>query len=236
MFKLSSRELVQMMAERGIALAHTTILRWVQRYVPGFEKRWRRYALPVGDSRRVDETYLKVRGQWIYLYRAVDKTGRTVDFLLSKKRNMGAAQAVLFPGDEAARRTAGDHPGRLRRLAPGGRQTQGGWKLAVLRAGTLQQVPQQCGGARPPADKATNPADARVQALRDRGRDDPRHLSWRRKSRNTNTTSNPSPAKAPPLRKSGPRYWPLKIRKPFAREKHTLNEICTRTLRRCRRN
>ena len=58
-FKLSSRDLVQMMAERGIALSHTNILRWVQRYVPEFEKRWNRYARPVGDSWRVDETYLK---------------------------------------------------------------------------------------------------------------------------------------------------------------------------------
>ena len=91
-FKLSSRDLVQMMAERGIVLAHTTILRWVQRYVPDFEKRWSRYALPVGNSWRVDETYLKVKGQWAYLYRAVDKQGRTVDFLLSKKRDVAAAQ------------------------------------------------------------------------------------------------------------------------------------------------
>jgi transposase-like protein len=91
-FKLSSRDLVQMMAERGIILVHTTILRWVQRYVPEFEKRWSRYALPVGDSWRVDETYLKVRGQWVYLYRAVDKAGRTVDFLLSKTRDIAAAK------------------------------------------------------------------------------------------------------------------------------------------------
>src|SRR5919202_3783584 len=81
-FKLSSRDLVQMLAERGIALAHTTILRWVQRYVPDFEKRWKRYALPVGDSWRVDETYLKIRGPWVYLYRAVDKAGRTIDLRL----------------------------------------------------------------------------------------------------------------------------------------------------------
>src|SRR6266852_7475328 len=74
-FKLSSRDLVQMMAERGIALAHTTILRWVQRYVPDFEKRWNQYARAVGDSWRVDETYIKVKGQWVYLYRAVDKQG-----------------------------------------------------------------------------------------------------------------------------------------------------------------
>src|SRR3954453_13501944 len=81
-----------MMAERGIALTHTTLLRWVQRYVPEFEKRWHRYARPVGDSWRVDETYIKVRGQWVYLYRAVDKAGRTVDFLLSKRRDVSAAQ------------------------------------------------------------------------------------------------------------------------------------------------
>ena len=91
-FKLSSRDLVQMMADRGIALAHTTILRWVQRYVPEFEKRWSRYARPVGDSWRVDETYIKVRGQWVYLYRAVDREGRTVDFLLSKRRDVMAAK------------------------------------------------------------------------------------------------------------------------------------------------
>jgi transposase-like protein len=91
-FKLSSRDLVQMMAERGITLTHTTILRWVQRYVPEFEKRWSRYARPVGDSWRVDETYLKIKGQWVYLYRAVDNAGRTVDFLLSKRRDVATAK------------------------------------------------------------------------------------------------------------------------------------------------
>ena len=76
-FKLSFRDLVQMMAERGITLSHTTILRWVQQYVLEFEKRWNHYAQPVGDSWRVDETYIKVKDQWVYLYRAVDKQGRT---------------------------------------------------------------------------------------------------------------------------------------------------------------
>jgi transposase-like protein len=62
------------------------------RYVPEFEKRWNRYALPLGNSWRVDETYIKVRGQWVYLYRAVDKEGRTVDFLLSRRRDIVAAK------------------------------------------------------------------------------------------------------------------------------------------------
>jgi transposase-like protein len=91
-FRLSSRDLVEMMSERGIALAHTTIPRWVQRYVPEFEKRWNQYARPVGGSWRCDETYIKVKGRWTYLYRAVDKQGRTVDFLLSERRDVAAAK------------------------------------------------------------------------------------------------------------------------------------------------
>jgi transposase-like protein len=64
----------------------------VQHYVPDFEQRWQVYARPVGNSWRVDETYIKVKGQWVYLYRAVDKAGRTVDFLLSRRRDMAAAK------------------------------------------------------------------------------------------------------------------------------------------------
>ena len=67
-YKLSFRDLTEMMAERGLSLAHTTIMRWIQCYVPEFEKRWNRFARPAGRSWRVAETYVKIRGRWSYLY------------------------------------------------------------------------------------------------------------------------------------------------------------------------
>src|SRR5215211_6663335 len=91
-YKLSYRDLVEMMAERGVDVSHTTILRWVQRFVPEFERRWRHYVRPVGTSWRVDETYIRVKGRWTYLYRAVDSRGQTIDFLLSAKRDAEAAK------------------------------------------------------------------------------------------------------------------------------------------------
>src|ERR1700722_3175952 len=81
-YRLSYRDLVAMMAERDLKVSHTTILRWVLRYVPEYEKRWARYARPVKPSWRMDETVVSVRGGHHYLYRAVDRDGQSVDHLL----------------------------------------------------------------------------------------------------------------------------------------------------------
>ena len=85
-----------MMTECGVAVDHSTIYRWVQRFAPEMEKRLRwQWRWPRSRSWRIDETYVKVRGQWAYLYRALDKLGNTIDFYLSATRNTKAAKRFL---------------------------------------------------------------------------------------------------------------------------------------------
>ncbi|PEJ84966.1 IS6 family transposase [Bacillus toyonensis] len=94
-YNLSFRDLVEMMEERGLSLAHTTIMRWVHQYGPELNKRIRKHLKPTNDSWRVDETYLKIKGKKMYLYRAVDSEGNTIDFYLSQRRNAKAAKRFL---------------------------------------------------------------------------------------------------------------------------------------------
>ena len=94
-FKLSYRDLAQIMGQMGVTVAPCTILRWVIRYSPDLAECWRHLARPVGRSWRCDETYNEVGGQWMYLYRAVDERGRTVQWHLSRTRDMAAAKAFF---------------------------------------------------------------------------------------------------------------------------------------------
>ncbi|MCX8965521.1 IS6 family transposase [Erwinia psidii] len=90
-YSLSLRNLEEMMAERGITVDHSTLHRWVIRLVPHLDKAFRRHKRTVGRRRRMDETYIRVRGQWKYLYRAVDTDAQTIDFLRTVKRDAAAA-------------------------------------------------------------------------------------------------------------------------------------------------
>ena len=95
-YPISYRDLESMMTERGVAVDHSTIYRWVQRFAPEMEKRLRwQWRWPRSSSWRVDETYVKVRDKWAYLYCAVDKFGNTIDFYLSATCNTKAAKRFL---------------------------------------------------------------------------------------------------------------------------------------------
>ena len=94
-YPISYRQLEEMMEERGVEVDHSTLNRWVLKYVPLLDQAFRVRKRRVGGSWRMDETYVRIRAQWKYLYRAVDKAGNTVDFLLTAKRDRKAALRFL---------------------------------------------------------------------------------------------------------------------------------------------
>ena len=91
-FPISYRDLAAMLADRGVMVDHTTLSRWVKAYATTLERRIRKHLRPCNGSWRVDETYIRVKGVWTYLYRAVDSLGQTIDFHLSVRRNAAAAK------------------------------------------------------------------------------------------------------------------------------------------------
>jgi transposase-like protein len=105
-YGISYRDLAEMMSERGVEVDPSTLFRWVQCYAPEIEKRVRPYQGPRSGSWRVDETYVRVGGKWRYLFRAVDKHGQLIDFMLSDRRNTSAAYRFL----RGAVKTMGDYP------------------------------------------------------------------------------------------------------------------------------
>ena len=94
-YSLSLRDVEELLTERGLPADHTTIWRWVQRYGPELEQRLRSHLKPTNKSWRVDETYIRVKGRWCYLYRAIDSAGATIDFLLSALRDADAAKRLF---------------------------------------------------------------------------------------------------------------------------------------------
>ena len=106
-FSLSYRDVEELLAERGLHADHVTVWRWVQRYAPEMERRLRSRLKPTNNSWRVDETYIRVKGKWVYLYRAVDSTGATIDFfcrLNATQRPLSASSPKRWAGRTIRRR------------------------------------------------------------------------------------------------------------------------------------
>jgi transposase-like protein len=114
-YNLSLRDLEEMMAERGISVDHATVHRWTVHYAPLLLEQFNRLKRPVSGRWHIDETYIKVRGQWRYLYRAIDSIGNTVEFWFSERRNLTAAKRFL--------RKALKRHGRPERIVIDGSQT-----------------------------------------------------------------------------------------------------------------
>jgi transposase-like protein len=151
-FSLSYREVEELLAERGLYADHVTVWRWVQRYAPEMEQRLRSRLKPTNDSWRVDETYIRVKGKWVYLYRAVDSEGATIDFLLSAKRDTVAAKRFLAKALGGANHT---HPRVINTdkdaaYPPAHRTTQGRSSSGGRLPSSTRAVSQQCFGTGSP--------------------------------------------------------------------------------------
>jgi putative transposase len=128
-YGLSLRNLEEMMAERSISVDHATIHRWIVRYSPELLEQFNRRKRAVTGRWHMDETYIKVRGRWMYLYRAVDSNGDTVEFWFSEKRNLAAGKRFL--------RKALKRHGRPERIVIDGSQTN---REAILACGTIDRL------------------------------------------------------------------------------------------------
>jgi putative transposase len=135
-YGLSLRNLEEMMAERGIEVDHATIHRWTVHYAPLLLEQFNRRKRAVGRRWHVDETYIKVRGRWMYLYRAIDSSGDTVEFWFSERRNLTAAKRFL--------RKALKRHGRPERIVIDGSQTN---REAIVSCDTANQWRTDRGGS-----------------------------------------------------------------------------------------
>src|SRR5450830_568280 len=165
-YPLSLRHIEEMMQERGVFVDHVRVHRWAIKVLPVLAAVFCRRKRPMGRSWRMDETYIKVSGQWKYLYRAVDRAGDAVDFLLTAKRDLAAARRFLerainlhdVPEKITIDKSGANTAAHLERQ---GRRLRG-------YPDASKQIPQQHRRAGPPGHQTNHPTDARVQVVLER--------------------------------------------------------------------
>src|SRR3954467_4812844 len=166
-FGLSFRNLEELMAERNLSVDHVTIWRWVQRYAPELHRRCRSELRMTNRSWRVDETYFRIAGKWTYLYRAVDSSGDTIDFLLSPKRDADAAKR-FFPASIAVTKPSSatsDQRGQESRLAKRYRRTQADSRTRSTLPLSARSLSEQCRVTRSSRNQASGKSDAGIPAV-----------------------------------------------------------------------
>ena len=136
-FSLSYRDVEDLLQERGMSVDHVTVWRWVQRYAPELDRRLRSHLKPTNKSWRVDETYIRVKGKWTYLYRAVDSAGASIDFLLSARRDAAAAARRTAAGEIVIAAAA-----RVRLLSPRAEPLRAARRGLSARPGTRRRAPE----------------------------------------------------------------------------------------------
>ena len=144
MFPISYRDLELMLLDRGVEVNHTTIFRWIQAYAAELEKRIRPHLRTSNGSWRVDETYVRVKGRWTYLYRAVDSRGQTIDFLLSARRDAAAAERFFRKAFAQLHTVNPQHHGRQEpRVPKSGRGNEERTRAVAPLSSAPMQIPQQ---------------------------------------------------------------------------------------------
>jgi DDE domain len=168
-YPLSYEHVAELVAERGVEVDASCIWRWVQAYAPELNKRCRPHLKPTNKSYRIDETYIKVKGEDKYLYRALDSTGQTIDFLLTAKRDTAAANASA----QGYRRVgqsdaAGDERGQEPGISGCGGSAESRWQHSPPGRFTPVQVSQQLDRTGPPDSKETSLAGQRLWFVSER--------------------------------------------------------------------
>ena len=166
-YSLSLRDVEELLEERGLEADHTTVWRWVQRYGPEFDQRLRRHLKPTNKSWRVDETYVRVKGRWCYLYRAIDSAGATIDFLLSALPRCRCRQTAVSQGSERpfASSTPRHQHGSGAHLQLGHPSYKEGRDAPPPMSPSTRPIPEQHHRARPSRDQTASERQARVSRI-----------------------------------------------------------------------
>jgi transposase-like protein len=167
-YSLSYRDVQELLVERGLEIDHTTVWRWVQHYAPELEERTRPHLKSTNKSWRVDETYVRIKGRWFYLYPAIDSAGATIDFFLSAFRSAAAAKALLAKAlaDPSHPQPRVINTDKAKCYPPAIYGSKGRRSPTKALPSSASSISEQHSGARSPCHQETNSCQATFSSIR----------------------------------------------------------------------